>query len=120
MGFPTGNDIMKIRYSSGFSFEGTLLSRTEHSMRVLTPRSEDVREFTATKNGVWISEDGEPVQVDFEFVSNTYPSETTEEDCICSQELVANLIQILFAPNNEPEVVPARVAMTRPVCPQVA
>ena len=110
-----GNDIMRIQYSNGLTLEGSLLSRTEHSIRVLTPRSEDALEFTFV-NRVWISEDWEPVQVDFAFMPPTDASQATEESCICSHELAANLIHLLFARKNEPEAVQVNEAMMQPVC----
>src|SRR5689334_6341142 len=101
-----GNDIMTIRYSNGFSFEGTLLSRTAHSIRVVAKGYDDVREFRS-RNGVWISEGCEPVQVEFAYTGKTAAaSQIKEDDCICSPEFAAELIQLLFAGENEPPVVP--------------
>ena len=110
---------MTIRYSNGSSFKGTLLSRTEQSIRVVTPASDDVVEFTLT-NGRWISEDCEPVQVEFAYMAKADASQIREEDCICSHEFAAELIHLLFAGDNKAPVLPVREAMVSPVYHQMA
>ena len=109
---------MIIRYTNGYTFEGTLLSRTEQSLRVMTQGSEDVLEFTLT-NGGWVGEDCEPVQVEFAYAPKSEAPQPKEEDCICSHELAAQLIHRLFAGENETEVAPAKKAMAPPVLRQM-
>jgi hypothetical protein len=98
---------MIIRYSNGFSCEATLLSRTETMMRVAIERSDDVLELTRVDGG-WIGEDFERIQVEFACTREFPVAETKEEDCICPPELAAGLIRLLFAGENEPDVVPVR------------
>ena len=109
---------MTIRYTNGYTFEGTLLSRTEQSLRLMTQGSEDVLEFTST-NGVWVAEDSEPVQVEFAYAPKSEAPQPKEEDCICSHELAAELIHLLFAGENQPEVAPLNEPKAPPVYRQM-
>ena len=63
-------------------------------MRVAIQGSDDVLEFTLS-NGIWISEDCEPVQVEFAYRADA--AQIREKDCICSHEFAAELIHLLFA-----------------------
>ena len=87
---------MVIRYANGKSQEGILLARNENRMRVALKDGEDVAEFTEI-NGVWISEDCEPVQVEFAWQKKSKQAAVTEADCICSHELAARLIRLLLS-----------------------
>src|ERR1041384_6320885 len=101
---------MTIRYSNGQVFEAVLLSRTEGSLRVAIQGSDDVQELTQI-NGTWVSDDCEPVQGEFAWTRRGPVVEVTEEDCICSHELAARLIRILFAGENESETKTMAVGM---------
>jgi len=102
-GFGYGHT-MTIRHSNGFSFEATLLSRTDHVLRIATQGSDDTLQLTRLK-GVWVTEDCERVDVEFGS-AQAFPTPHNEEDCICSEELVAKLIHLLFAPDCDPDAVP--------------
>lgn len=91
-------------------------SSTEQSIRVAAQGCDDVPEFALT-NGRWISEDCEPVQVEFAYRGNA--SQIKEKDCICSHEFAAALIHLLFAGENERQVVPVSEAMAPPVYHQM-
>ena len=105
---------MTIRYNNGFRLEGILLSRNEDSMRVAVPGSDEVVEFTKIR-GAWISDDCEPVQVEFAWTPQPAGAQVTEEDCICSQELANRLIHLLQTGENEPEGVPVGQTMPEAV-----
>jgi len=86
---------MKIQYNNGLTLEAVLLSRAEGTMRVVAKGSDDVIELNEIA-GTWVTDDCEPVQV--EFAWTRHPAATvTEEDCICSHELAAHLIHLLYA-----------------------
>ena len=104
---------MTIRYSNGYSYEGILLSRAENTMRVALQGSDDVVELTRIK-GAWISDDCEPVQVEFAWSREAGLVEPTLEDCICSHELAANLIHLLFAGENQIDALPPVERMAPP------
>lgn len=87
---------MIIRYAHGQILEAVLLSRTETTMRVAIENCEDIQEFNWI-NGIWVSEDCEPVQVEFSWSRQRTAPEVTETDCICSHELAARLIHMLYA-----------------------
>jgi hypothetical protein len=82
---------MVIRYKDGSEIEAILLSRKEGTIRVAAKDVDDALEFTEV-NGAWISDDWEPVQIRFEWERSSQPVMVSEADCICSQELVAELI----------------------------
>src|SRR5437763_1444930 len=101
---------MTIRYSNGYNNEAILLSRTEDSLRVVTKGSDDIVELKQI-NGAWITEDCEPVQVEFAWMQHDGMASPTEADCICSHELAAELIHLLFAGENHVEA-PAALAQS--------
>jgi len=84
---------MIIRYSNGTTVEGVTLSRTENVMRVALSGHDDVLELFQV-NGLWITEDCEPVQIDRP-VRATHPIPLSETDCVCSPELAAWLVRLL-------------------------
>jgi hypothetical protein len=96
---------MTIQYSQGKAREAVLLSRTETTLRAAVAGADDVLVFSNV-NGVWISEDWEPVQIVFEWQRGNFKANVTEADCICSQDLAARLIRLLFS---EESATPARV-----------
>jgi len=92
MGFE-GEIIMTIRYANGQTIEAVLLSRTEKTMRVALPGSEDVAVLNEV-NGTWVSDECEPVDVCFAW-QKAAAVPAREEDFICSPELAARLIHML-------------------------
>jgi hypothetical protein len=90
---------MNIRYSNGQEFEAALLSQTENQMRIVLQGSEDVLELQRI-NGTWIDE-CEPVQVEFAWTRPSLLDTISEDECICSPELAAKLLHLLFAGENE-------------------
>jgi hypothetical protein len=92
---------MKIRYADGRTIEGITLSRTANTMRIAVEGSEDAAEFINV-HGTWISEDCEPVTVEYG-PRRTPPSTLTEADCICPRELAARLIDLLLTDSADDE-----------------
>ena len=91
--------MMKIRYQNGQAVEAVTLSRTEKSMRVVVPGSDDVLDLSRV-GGTWITEDCEPVSI--EYPSRRAPGATIrEEDCICPADLAAHLIHLLLNDSSE-------------------
>jgi len=91
--------MMKIRYQNGQALEAITLSRGENSMRVALRGTDDVLQLTRL-NGAWVTEDCEPVTV--EYPSRRAPGATIrEEDCICSADLAAHLIRLLLNDSSE-------------------
>lgn len=94
---------MTIRYRSGRTIEAILLTRTDTTIRAVAKGSDDVVELTHL-SGVWVTEDCEPVQVIFEWQKIGRPEMAREEDCICSHDLAAHLIHMLYTPaDDQPE-----------------
>jgi len=86
---------MTIHYINKKSIEGFLLARTDNTLRVSIPGADDVLEFTCI-NGTWVSEDCEPVRIEFAWERKSHQPEVTEADCICPRELAAHLIHLLL------------------------
>ncbi len=82
---------MVIRYKDGAEIEAILLSRREGKLRVAAKGLDDALEF-AEINGKWVSEDWEPVQIQFEWERDSRLNPVSEADCICPHELAAELI----------------------------
>jgi hypothetical protein len=91
---------MTIRYTDGQNFEAVLLSRTDTTMRVALEKREDIVALTLV-NDVWVSDECEPVRVDFAWERHEAAVEVREEDCLCSHELAAHLIHLLYTGNEE-------------------
>ena len=94
---------MTIRYANGNTREAVLLSRTERTLRVAVKNTDDVQLFTSL-NGTWVSEDCEPVRIDFEWQRHTREDAIAEADCICPAELASRLIYLLFSGNDDADI----------------
>lgn len=86
---------MNIRYTNGQNFEAVLLSRTETTMRLALQGHDDIIGLTLVNN-VWVSDECEPVHVDFSWARHHGAAEVAEADCICSHDLAAHLIHLLY------------------------
>lgn len=91
---------MTIRYANGKTIEAVLLSRTDNSLRVAAKNTDDVQVFSDI-NGTWVSEDCEPVRIDFEWQRHTREQTVAEADCVCPKELASRLMYLLFSGNDE-------------------
>jgi hypothetical protein len=87
---------MTIRYADGRTYEAVLLSRTETTLRVAAKGTDDVQAFTDV-HGTWVSEDCEPVRIDFEWQRHSGEQAVAEADCICPAELASRLLYLLFS-----------------------
>ncbi len=110
---------MTIRYSNGLSLEAVLLSQTEDSMRVAARGSDDIIELKKV-SGTWITDECEPVQVEYAWAKKALLDQISEDDCICSPELAARLLHLLFSGEEEPDAPsPAPRSSHLPVCHHV-
>lgn len=97
---------MTIRYANGTIKESVLLSRAADSLRVAIEGCDDVTELRRI-NGVWVTDQCEPVYVAFAWEREP-ATEVTEADCICAPEVAARLIHLLYVAEEEaPKVSPA-------------
>jgi len=90
-------DLMTIRYTNGTTIEAVLLSHDGNALRAAAPDAEDVIEFTNV-NGTWVSDDCEPVQIEFAWQRHGRAERVTEDDCVCPQDLAARLVHLLLNP----------------------
>ena len=91
---------MTITYMNGTTMEAALLARTEKTLRVAPQGADDVLLFTYL-NGAWVSEDCEPVLIEFEWQRRGRQPEISEADCVCSGELASRLIRLLLSGEEE-------------------
>ena len=103
---------MTLRYSNGHTVEAILLSRNENRMRVSIQGLDDAMQLTEI-NGAWVTEDCEPVQVEPAWKRHSDLPVVKLDDCICSHELAARLLHMLFSGENDPEV---SAAIERTAC----
>ncbi len=94
---------MTIRYTDGRTYEAVLLSRSDDTLRIAVKNTEDVQLFNCI-NGTWVSEDCEPVHIDFEWQRRTREEAVAEADCICPAELAGRLIYLLFSGREDAEI----------------
>ena len=87
---------MTIKYANGTKMEAVIVTRRENTIRVAVKGGDDLVEFTDV-NGTWVSEDCEPVQIEFAWQRRERPIEYSEADFVCPQELAARLIHMLRA-----------------------
>jgi hypothetical protein len=86
---------MTITYSNGTVLEAIVLAHEEEALRVAVAGEGDVRTFRRI-HGVWISEECEPVAVEFAWQRRGASPALSEDDCICTKELATRLIQTLL------------------------
>lgn len=110
---------MTIRYSNGYQIEGVILTSNENSMRVALQGSNDVLQLNDF-HGTWVTEDCEPVHVELEWAKREEPV-VTLDDCLCSKELAAKLLHLLFSGEQvaESEIVSLSAPVGAPVYQQI-
>lgn len=93
---------MTVTYVNGRTIKAALVVRTDKSIRVVLAGTDDVTEFTQI-NGAWVSEDCDPVHIEFGGPRRT-TRQYTEEDFACSKELAARLIHMLLNPEEDEDL----------------
>jgi len=87
---------MTITYPNRTALEALLLSRGKDTLRAAISGEDDIHIFTHIHN-TWVSEECEPVQIDFVWSRSGGADVPTEADCICSKALASRLIAMLSA-----------------------
>jgi hypothetical protein len=100
--FEAHNQFMTITYANGNVSKALVLSHQEDEIRAIAAVSDDVMTFTRFQ-GTWISEEIDPVTIEFEGQRGGALPAPSVEGCICPKELAAYLIQTLFAGCEEEE-----------------
>jgi len=84
-----------ITYPNGVAIEALVLSHEEEEIRAVAPGSDDVLAFTRI-DGIWISEEIEPVSIKFAWECRVTPPTCSEAERICPHELAARVIHALI------------------------
>jgi hypothetical protein len=87
---------MTIQYVDGRKVQGVVLFRGDDEVRVAVEGVEDAVVFTR-RSGTWVSDDCEPVRLEFAWQRRLHTEEVSEDDCICSQDLASRLRQLLLS-----------------------
>jgi hypothetical protein len=95
MSMTLGASQVTIRYGSEITVEAVVLFRQGDILRVAPRYGDDALVFRCL-NGAWISEECEPVQIDFAWRRRFVQPPVCESDCICSHALAASLIRLLL------------------------
>jgi hypothetical protein len=103
-----GDVRMLIRYSNGSKLNAILLARTETLMRVVLQGDDDTVEFQQI-NGIWVSEDGHAVDVDFTETCQSLPV-VFVDGLFCPPPVASRLLDLFFSGELEPEIVREVVA----------
>lgn len=93
---------MTITYADGQTIKAALVVHTDNRIRVALAGCDGLTEFTQI-NGTWISEDCDPVHIEFGWPGRGN-REYKEEDFACSHDLAARLIHLLFNPEVDEEL----------------
>ena len=86
---------MTISYPNGTVLPAVVLSRDEEEIRAIAPDCDDVLVFKRIR-GMWVSEELEPVTIEFGCQTSAAPAAYSDDDYICPKELAASLIQSLL------------------------
>ena len=97
------NATVTITYPNRSVLKATVLSHEEHEIRAIATGCDDVLTFTRV-HGTWISEEIEPVTIEFEWQRRGAPHATSEDDCVCPKNVAAHLIQRLLGGSERYEV----------------
>jgi hypothetical protein len=87
---------MTICYPDRTVVNALLLSRANDILRAAAPHDADVRTFTL-RNGCWMSENCEPVTLEFDWEQSQQAAIPEETECICSKAFARKLISMLVA-----------------------
>jgi hypothetical protein len=88
--------IVTITYLNGTTLKAIPLAYDQNVIRAVAPGGDDVLVFTRIHD-TWISEETEPVTIEFEWQRGMATGVPSEDECICPKELAAHLIQALIS-----------------------
>lgn len=87
---------MTITYPNGTVVQALLLARGNDTLRAIVTGDDDVRTFNRLE-GTWMSEDLEPVRIEFAWQRRTGRDTPVETECVCSKKLASRLVSTLLA-----------------------
>ena len=99
--------LMTVTYPNGTVLKAILLSHDEHEIRAIAEGCDDVLAFTRI-HGIWISEEIEPVTIEFEWQRRRASHLCTGDDCTYPKEL-AGLLSTLLRCGERDEAVASRL-----------
>jgi hypothetical protein len=98
------NRIVTITYPNGNAVEAVVLTHDSQEIRAVAPGSSDILTFRCFE-GTWVSDEVEPVRIAFSWERRQAMHAPKEEDCLCPQNLAAQLVNLLQGGADEaPEI----------------
>jgi hypothetical protein len=94
---------MTITYPNGAVLKAIVLSHENNEIRAIAAGCDDVLVFTRI-HGTWISEELEPIAIEFAWQHRHASAVASESACICPKTLAARLIQSLLRGSEGEEV----------------
>ena len=85
-----------ISNTGGRVLQGLILSRTGTTMRVAVNGFEDAEQFTCVK-GTWISENCEPVEIQFEWRRHALTEPISDAGSRCSEEMANRFVHVVVS-----------------------
>jgi hypothetical protein len=87
---------MTINYPDGTTLKALLLMHGNDTLQAAVPGDDDARTFTIA-NGTWITEECEPVTIEFAWQRREKAQVPNETECVCPTDLASRLISALHA-----------------------
>ena len=110
---------MTITYQDGTVLDAIVLWHEENELRAHAPCCDDILAFTRV-NGIWVSENGEPVTIVFAWQRRPAPPLFSDADFICPKKLAARLIGSLLGGDDRDEAVENTFFVFSPLGTRVA
>ncbi len=85
---------MVVTFGNGQSVRAVILAREENEIRAALEGSEDTTRFINV-NGTWVSDECEPVGIEFHWQRRIALPTPEEAECICPKDMAAKLIRLL-------------------------
>jgi hypothetical protein len=86
---------MTITYRDGTVVQAIVLSHAEHEIRAVTAGCDDALAFTRL-DGTWLSQENEPVAIEFAWEGRHPSPSYSEDDYLCPKQHAARLISMLL------------------------
>jgi hypothetical protein len=99
--------LMTITYPNGTVLRAIVLSHDEHEIRAMAVGWDDILAFTRI-HGIWISEEIEPVTIEFEWQRRRASHLCNGDDCVYPKEL-AGLLSTLLRGGERDEAVASKL-----------
>jgi hypothetical protein len=99
-----------IRHGDKRTEEAIILSRSEKTILVVAVKGHEDAVVLRSVNGTWTGEDGEPIEVEFEWQRHSRGEPKPVPDRICSKELAARSVRLQLTGDDDEAFLEQRLA----------